>query len=98
MAKATQIWKFTSSQTLLLQEQARVHQNELAPFQAYQSRSQNDLLVSFREELNIPEGVLLSVDLDTLQFTERAPTDQEAPRLGPVDVPANDFDKEPTAE
>lgn len=88
--KAFQIWKFTPSQTLLLQEQARHHANEHAPLNAYQSRSQNDLLVSFREELKIPDGVLLSVDLDTLQFNERQPTDDEAQLTNPVPVPVDD--------
>ena len=99
MAKdSIQIWKFTPSQTLLLQEQARIHQNEFAPFRAYQARSQNELMLSFREELGIPEGVLLSVDLDTMQFTERQPTDEEARLLGatPVPVPEDDSD-EPAA-
>ena len=87
--KATQIWKFTPSQTLLVQEQARIHANEHGPLQAYQARAQNDLLMQFKEELGIPEGVLLSVDLDTLQFTERQPTDQEATLSAPqlVEVP-----------
>lgn len=66
-----QVWPFTQSQILLLQEQARQHANELTPFQTYQSRARNDLLNSFREELGIPEGVPLNVDLNTLQFTER---------------------------
>ena len=98
MAKSIQIWKFTSSQTMLLQEQARIHNNELAPFTAYQARSQNDLLLSFREELGIPEGVLLSVDLDTKQFTERQPTDAEAALAGPQPVPVDDTPEEPAAE
>ena len=91
--KAIQIWTFTSSQTMLLQEQARIHQGELGPLLAYQSRSQNDLLLSFREELGIPESVLLSVDLKTLQFTERQPTDQEAQLTNPApvdDLPGKD--------
>ncbi len=71
--KPTQIWKFTASQTLLIKEQARMHAAERAPLQAYQARAQNDLLVQFQEELGIPKGVLLTVDLDTLQFTERQP-------------------------
>lgn len=97
--KTVQIWKFTSSQTMLLEEQARIHQNELGPFLAYQARSQNDLLLSFREELKIPEGVLLSVDLGTKQFTERQPTDQEAQLLSPalVALPDN-TPEEPAAE
>ncbi len=83
---------------MLLQEQARIHNNELAPFLAYQSRSQNDLLMSFREELGIPEGVLLSVDLDTKQFTERQPTDAEAALTAPQPVPVDDSPEEPAAE
>lgn len=76
-----QVWKFTQSQNMLLEEQARQHHNEIAPFTAYQSRSRNDLLNSFRDEFNIPEGVKLNVDLDTRQFTERP----DAP-AGPVEV------------
>ena len=69
----TQVWKFTKSQTLLLTEQARIHATELAPIQRYQSRTQNDLLNSFREELNIPEGVVLDVDLERLEFKVHTP-------------------------
>ena len=84
--KAIQVWAFTNSQKLLIEEQARIHQNEHAPLHAYQSRAQNDLLLSFREELDIPEGMLLTVDLNTLQFTERVvPRDNV-----PVPVPDDD--------
>ncbi len=89
--KALQIWKFTSSQTQLLTEQARQHAQELVPFQTYQARAQNDLLVSFKEELGIPVGLPLTVDLNTLQFIERI----EAP-TGPVEVP--DPENESAAE
>jgi len=72
MAKdKVQIWKLTPSQQLLLQDQARIHHNEHEPLYAYQSRAQNDLINTFREELGIPEDVPLSMDLKTMQFTER---------------------------
>ncbi len=72
MAKdKVQVWKFTNSQILLLQEQARVHANELQPFRNYQQRVQNEVLNSFRSELGIDENVPLTVDLDNLQFTLR---------------------------
>ena len=95
--KSVQIWKFTPSQTLLIEEQARIHEREVAPLVNYQARAQNDLLMQFKEELGIPEGVLLSVDLDTKQFTERQPTAQEA---GPPPVPVDDSpsEEEPAAE
>ena len=69
--KALQVWKFTQSQVMLLQEQARIHMQEFAPFRAYQTNAQNNLLESFRGEFNIPQGMPLDVDLETLQFTER---------------------------
>ena len=69
--KALQIWKFSTSQVMLLQEQARIHMDEFIPFRAYQTRAQNELLNSFRGELKIPQGIPLDVDLETLQFTER---------------------------
>ncbi len=96
--KATHIWKFTPSQTLLIREQARIHANEHAPLNAYQSRAQNDLLLGFKEELNIPEGVLLAVDLDTLQFTERQPVADNGVPF-PAKVPEDDTpNEEPAAE
>lgn len=82
--KAQQVWKFTTSQILLLTEQARHHAAELAPFQQYQAKAQNELLHSFRPELNIPEGLPLTVDLNSLQFLERI---EEIPApTGPVAV------------
>ncbi len=69
--KALQVWKFTDSQVMLLQEQARIHQQEFGPLRAYQTYAQNELLNSFRNELKIPQGVPLDVDLATLRFTER---------------------------
>jgi len=90
--KATQIWKFTPSQILLLQEQARLHAEEHAPLNAYQSRAQNDLLIGFKEEFGIPEAALLAVDLNTMQFTERQPETLAA-------VPeTDDLDPDPAAE
>ncbi len=95
--KSVQIWKFTPSQTLLIKEQARIHDKEAAPLVNYQARSQHDLLMQFKEELNIPESVLLTVDLDTHQFTERQPSPQE---VGPLPVPVDDSpsEEEPAAE
>ncbi len=78
-----QVWKFTKTQTLLLTEQARQHAAELEPFQLYQSRAQNDILLQFQEELGIPEGFPLTVDLANLQFVERE--DIPAPQ-GPVTI------------
>ena len=83
--RPVQIWKFTTSQILLLQEQARLHAQEHEPLNAYQSRAQNDLLVGFKAEFKIPDDVLLSVDLDTMQFTERRLAENVVPF--PVEVP-----------
>ncbi len=69
--KALQVWKFSKSQVALLVEQAKIHMSEFAPFRQYQSAAQSELLNSFRDELNIPQGQPLDVDLNTLQFTER---------------------------
>jgi hypothetical protein len=69
--EAPKEWTLSTSQQLLLKEQARHHQNELAPFLAYQERSRNDLLNSFRTELGVPEDVILNVDLQNMRFTER---------------------------
>ncbi len=83
----------------MIQEQARIHANEHSPRERYQSIAQNELLMQFKEELGIPEGVLLSVDLNTLQFTEREPTDQEQQLSAPMAVPETDTpDEEPAAE
>ncbi len=73
-----QIWKFTESQQLLLREQARQHQQEQAPLVAYQEHSRNQLIVNFSKELNLPEGLPVTVDLDNMQFIER-PTEQLPP-------------------
>lgn len=81
MAKETnkqQIWQFTESQKLLLREQARQHQKELAPFEAYQEQSRNHILLNFTKELGVPEGLPITVDLDNMQFVER-PTEQLPP-------------------
>ncbi len=89
-----QVWKFTQSQTLLLQEQARIHANELQPFRNYQQRVQNDLLNSFRDELGIPEGIPLNVDLDNLQFTLREEVVPEVPEI-PADEAFTPVEEEP---
>ncbi len=77
--KAAQVWKFSKSQIMLLHDQARIHQAELAPFQTYQALSQQRLLNEFREEFNIPEGVVLGVNIETLQFTEHLKSDNVIP-------------------
>lgn len=69
--KALQIWKFTPSQVTLLVDQAKGHMKEFEPFRVYQAEAQSELLNSFRDELKIPQGMPLDVDLETLQFTER---------------------------
>ena len=77
--KKLRTWKFGKSQSLLLNEQARIHQTELNPFLAYQERSRNDLLNSFREELGIPDGLPLTVQLDKRRFVEREPDPRQVP-------------------
>jgi len=74
-----QIWQFTESQQLLLREQARQHQAELAPFQAYHTQSRNAILVNFTKELGVPEGLPITVDLDNMQFIERQPDPTQLP-------------------
>ncbi len=69
--KALQVWKFSKSQIALLVDQAKVHMKEFEPFRMYQADAQSELLNSFRDELKIPQGMPLNVDLETLQFTER---------------------------
>ncbi len=81
----TQVWKFTNSQTLLIEEQARQHAGEQQPLINYQARAQNDLLVQFKEELGIHEDTPLTVDLDNLQFILRVEEPIPAPDE-PVEV------------
>ena len=77
--KKVRTWKFSSSQELLINEQARQHQAELQPLLTYQARAQNDILVNFRQELGIPENILLTVELDNTRFVERVPEEVPVP-------------------
>lgn len=93
-----QIWKFTESQQLLLREQARQHQQEQAPLVAYQEHSRNQLIVNFSKELNLPEGLPVTVDLDNMQFVEREldPTQLPDEAFTPVENPSDEPEAKPT--
>ena len=98
--KAQQVWKFTKSHQLLLREQARQHQIERQPLEGYQTRSRQDLLLSFKEELGIPDDFPVTVDLDNMQLVsaveETLPPDDE---FVPVEDLVDDApDAEPEAE
>ncbi len=87
--KAQQVWKFTKSQQLLLQEQARQHQIERQPLTAYQERSRNDLYFAFKEELGIPEDFPVTIDLANMQLVsavEDVPANEDEPET-PEDEP-----------
>ncbi len=83
--KALQVWKFTSSQIQLINDQAQYHANELTPLRRYQAKAQNELLQGFLTELGIPADFPLTVDLDTFQFVERIEPNIPTP-TGPVEV------------
>ncbi len=91
--KALQVWNFTESQQLLLREQARQHAAELVPFTQYQENSRNGLLLTFTKELNVPQGLPITVDLDNMQFIERL----EAPAV-PATVPVEEVVQDPVDE
>ena len=99
--KAQQVWKFTKSHQLLLREQARQHQIERQPLEGYQTRSRQDLLLSFKEELGIPEDFPVTVDLDNMQLVSAVPDADLPPddEFVPVeDLPGDTPDAEPEAE
>ena len=75
----TQVWKFTTSQSLLIKEQARIHADEAQPLINYQAVAQNELLIQFKEELGIHKDTPLTVDLSNLQFILRVDEPIPAP-------------------
>jgi len=84
-APKKRIWAFTKSQTALIQEQARQHQEEQRPLLAYQQDVRHRMLNAFREELGIDQDQPLTVELNNLRFVEGVP----AP-AGPVPVPTSE--------
>ena len=66
--KKPQSWNFTDSQKALVQEQAKVHNQEQQPLLAYQAQVRAALLNSFLKELGIKPNTPLTVNLDTWQF------------------------------
>lgn len=66
-------WKVSDSQRELLMVQARRHESELDILRRYQARERNELLYAFMQELGVPQGLPVTMNLDSLTFTESPP-------------------------
>lgn len=69
--KSPQSWTFNDTQATLLQEQGRIHQQELQPLLQYQANTRNQLLRTFIRELGIGPEINVTADLENMKFVEQ---------------------------